>query len=140
MLLAGWVAAFPVPFLIYFAPSWSWIVAATILLGVNQGLCWSMSQTANLDFTRPDQRGITLGLNEFAGYAGVAAAGIVTAYLTESLGMRDGLLVFGIAIIAAGTLPCLVYARRCSSSVRPMVGDGFLAKMSRHQAHGKCSH
>jgi len=119
VLLAGWVAAFPVPFLIYFAPSWSWIVAATILLGVNQGLCWSMSQTAKLDFTRPDQRGLTLGLNEFAGYAGVAAAGIVTAYLTESLGMRVGLLVFGIAVIAAGTLLAVFGVRETLPFIRP---------------------
>ena len=63
-----------------------------------------MSQTAKLDFTRPDQHGLTLGLNEFAGYAGVAAAGVATAYLTESSGMRAGLLVFGLAVIAAGTL------------------------------------
>jgi MFS family permease len=122
VLLAGWVAAFPVPFLIYFAPNWSWIVAATVLLGVNQGLCWSMSQTAKLDFTRPDQRGLTLGLNEFAGYAGVAAAGIVTAYLTQGLGMRTGLLVFGIAVIAAGTLLAVFGVRETLQFVRPADG------------------
>lgn len=124
VLLAGWVAAFPVPFLIYFASAWSWIVVATVLLGVNQGLCWSMSQTAKLDFTRPDQRGLTLGLNEFSGYAGVAAAGVATAYLTESLGMRAGLLVFGIAVIAAGTLLTMFGVRETLNFIRPAADRG----------------
>ncbi|WP_210257452.1 MFS transporter [Chelativorans sp. ZYF759] len=61
VLLLGWISAIPIPFMIYFATSWSWIVAATVLLGVNQGLAWSMTQTAKLDITRPDQRGLTLG-------------------------------------------------------------------------------
>ena len=73
------------------APSWNWIVAATVLLGVNQGLTWSMTQTAKLDITRTDQRGLTIGLNEFSGYFGVAVAGIVTGYLATAFGARDGL-------------------------------------------------
>jgi hypothetical protein len=52
------VTALPIPLLIYFAPSWSWIVVATLLLGVNQGFTWSMTQTAKLDLTRPDQRAL----------------------------------------------------------------------------------
>ncbi|HKB60864.1 MAG TPA: MFS transporter, partial [Gallionellaceae bacterium] len=90
VLVLGWLAAIPIPLLVYFAPSWSWIVAATVLLGVNQGLTWSMTQTAKLDITRADQRGLTIGLNEFAGYVGVAIAGIVTAYLAGALGARSG--------------------------------------------------
>ena len=78
VLLLGWIAALPVPFMIYFAPDWNWIVAATVLLGINQGLAWSMTQTSKLDITRADQRGLTIGLNDFAGYVGVAVAGIVT--------------------------------------------------------------
>ncbi|RUM96764.1 MFS transporter [Pseudaminobacter arsenicus] len=124
VLLAGWVAAFPIPYLIYFAPDWSWIVAATVLLGVNQGLCWSMSQTAKLDFTRPEQRGLTLGLNEFAGYAGVAIAGVATAYLTESLGMRTGLLVFGIGVIGTGTVLTIFGVRETLRFVRPATAKG----------------
>ncbi len=99
VLLLGWFIAFPIPPIIYFAPSWSWIVFATVLLGVNQGLTWSMTQTAKLDLTKPGQRGLTIGLNEFSGYFGVALAGIATAYLTEWLGARDGLLWFGLLTI-----------------------------------------
>lgn len=95
VLVLGWVAALPIAPLIYFAPSWSWIVGATVLLGINQGLCWSMTQTAQLDLTRRDQRGLTIGLNEFSGYVGLALAGILTAYLAVIFGARLGLLVFG---------------------------------------------
>jgi MFS family permease len=78
VLLVGWLVAVPIPVLVYLAPSWNWIVLATVLLGVNQGLTWSMTQTAKLDLTRADQRGLVIGLNEFAGYVGVAVAGVVT--------------------------------------------------------------
>ncbi len=98
VLLIGWLAALPIPLMIYFAPSWIWIVAATVLLGVNQGLTWSMTQTAKLDITRLDQRGLTIGLNEFSGYLGLALAGIVTAYLATAMGARAGLLWFGMTV------------------------------------------
>lgn len=65
--------------------------------GVNQGLCWSMTQTSKLDLTRADQRGLTVGLNEFSGHVGVAAAGILTAYSAEMIGIRFGLLAFGLS-------------------------------------------
>jgi len=104
VLLLGWVTAIPIPILIYFAPSWDWIVAATLLLGVNQGFTWSMTQTAKLDLTRPDQRGLTIGFNEFSGYIGVAIAGIVTGYLATELGPRTGLLIFGLTVIGIATL------------------------------------
>lgn len=99
VLVAGWLFALPIPVLLYLAPDWGWIVAATVLLGINQGLAWSMTQTAKLDLTRAEERGLILGLNEFAGYAGVAAAGIITAYAAEALGARVGLLVFGLGVV-----------------------------------------
>jgi MFS family permease len=104
VLLVGWLVALPIPPLVYFAPSWGWIVAATILLGINQGLTWSMTQTAKLDLTRADQRGLVIGLNEFSGYVGVAIAGIVTGYAASLLGPRTGLLWFGVAVIGLATL------------------------------------
>ena len=103
VLLLGWAIALPIPFMIYFAPSWNWIVAATVLLGVNQGFTWSMTQTSKLDITRADQRGLTIGLNEFAGYVGVAIAGILTGYLATAYGARLGLLLFG-AVVTLGAL------------------------------------
>jgi MFS family permease len=102
VLLLGWWIALPIPIMVWYAPSWAWVVAATVLLGVNQGLAWSMTQTAKLDITRMQERGLTLGLNEFAGYVGVALAGIITAWLAMELGARLGLLIFGMAIILCG--------------------------------------
>lgn len=104
VLLVGWLVAWPIPALVYFAPSWGWIVAATVLLGVNQGLTWSMTQTAKLDLTRADQRGLVIGLNEFAGYVGVALAGVATGYAASLWGPRDGLMWFGAAVIGLATL------------------------------------
>ncbi len=111
VLLWGWLAALPIPFIILYADNWNWIVFATVLLGVNQGLTWSMTQTAKLDLTRADQRGLTIGLNEFSGYFGVAVAGIVTGYLASGLGPRLGLFVFGLSAIVAAGLLTLVWVK-----------------------------
>ncbi|WER50301.1 MFS transporter [Cupriavidus sp. WKF15] len=104
VLLLGWLVALPIPALVYLATSWSWIVFATILLGINQGLTWSMTQTAKLDITRADQRGLVIGLNELSGYVGVALAGVVTGYLASLLGPRQGLLWFGGVVIGLATI------------------------------------
>lgn len=104
VLLLGWVVALPIPVMIWLAPNWSWVVAATVLLGVNQGLTWSMTQTSKLDITRLEERGLTLGLNEFAGYVGVALAGILTAYIATRFGARQGLLIFGLTVIGLALL------------------------------------
>jgi len=102
--LLGWIIALPIPLLFYFAQSWSWVVMATLLLGVNQGLTWSMSQTSKLDITASHERGLTIGLNEFAGYTGVALGGLASAYISQWLGLKTGLLVFGLAIISTALI------------------------------------
>jgi len=111
VLLLGWAAAIPIPFMILYAPNWNWIVAATVLLGVNQGFTWSMTQTAKLDITRADQRGFTVGLNEFSGYVGVAIAGILTGYLAMAFGPRLGLFVFGCVVIVLALLLTALWVR-----------------------------
>jgi MFS family permease len=111
VLLLGWLSAIPIPFMVLYAPSWSWVVAATVLLGINQGLCWSMTQTAKMDITRADERGFTMGMNEFSGYVGVAVAGIVTGYLAMGLGPRLGLFVFSAAVIALAIVLTLASIR-----------------------------
>lgn len=109
VLLLGWLSAVPIPFMIWYAPSWGWIVAATVLLGVNQGFTWSMTQTSKLDLARGDQRGLAIGTNEFAGYVGVAVAGVITAYLAELFGPRLGLLWFGLASIGMAATATLLW-------------------------------
>lgn len=111
VLLLGWLSALPIPFMILWAPSWGWIVAATVLLGMNQGFAWSMTQTSKLDITRADQRGLTIGLNEFAGYVGVAIAGIVTGYMAAAFGPRLGLLIFGLVVIVSALLLTLFFVK-----------------------------
>ena len=111
VLLIGWLSAVPIPFMILWAPSWGWIVAATVLLGMNQGFAWSMTQTSKLDITRPDQRGLTIGLNEFAGYVGVAIAGIVTGYMATAFGPRQGLLIFGLVVIVSALVLTLFFVQ-----------------------------
>ncbi|MBI2747296.1 MAG: MFS transporter [Burkholderiales bacterium] len=111
VLLIGWLSALPIPFMILWAPSWGWIVAATVLLGMNQGFAWSMTQTSKLDITRADQRGLTIGLNEFAGYVGVAIAGIVTGYMATAFGARLGLLIFGGVVIVSALVLTLFFVK-----------------------------
>jgi MFS family permease len=111
VLLLGWLVALPIPVMIWFAPNWSWVVAATVLLGVNQGLTWSMTQTSKLDITRLEERGLTLGLNEFSGYVGVALAGIATAYMASHFGARQGILIFGMTVIVLALLLTQIWVK-----------------------------
>ena len=111
VLVVGWITALPIPFLLMSAPSWSWVVFATALLGVNQGLCWSMALNSKLDMTHLRQKGLVNGLNEFSGYAAVALAGITTAWLVEIYGARQGLFIFGTAVISLGLLSALMLVR-----------------------------
>lgn len=111
VLMLGWLIALPIPPMILYAPTWNWIVAATVLLGINQGLTWSMTQTAKLDLTHAQQRGLTIGLNEFAGYFGVALAGIITAYLSEWFGAREGLMGFGLVVIVLAIITTQLWVK-----------------------------
>lgn len=111
ILLLGWLIAFPIPVIIFYANHWYWIVFATILLGINQGFTWSMTQTSKLDITRADQRGLTIGLNEFAGYFGVALAGVITGYMAGFFGPRMGLLIFGTTVVAVSMSLTLIWVK-----------------------------
>lgn len=99
VLIWGWLVALPIPFMILWAPSWGWIVAANVLLGINQGFCWSMTVTAKMDIVKGSERGLATGVNEFAGYGGVALAGLFTGYLASYFDPRLSLFIFGLAVI-----------------------------------------
>jgi MFS family permease len=111
VLIWGWLVALPIPFIFLWAPSWSWIVAANVLLGINQGFAWSMTVTSKLDIVRPEQRGVATGFNEFAGYGGVALAGLLTGYLATSFDPRQSLFVFGLAVILLALFSALLFSR-----------------------------
>ena len=88
VLVAGWLVAMPVPFLLMAAPSWNWVIAANVLLGISQGLTWSLTVIMKIDLAGPRQRGLALGLNEFAGYFAVAASARATAWIAATYGLR----------------------------------------------------
>jgi len=108
LLVAGWLVALPVPLLIAFAPSWWFIVVANLLLGINQGLAWSMTVVMKIDLAGPRRRGLALGLNEAAGYLGVAASAFVTGALAASYAPRTVVWVGAAVIAAAGLLISLL--------------------------------
>jgi MFS family permease len=104
VLLAGWLCGLPVPWMLLLAPSWSWIVAANLLLGANQGFAWSMTVTSKIDLVGRRQRGLALGINEFSGYVGVALASAATGVLAASYGLRPVPFVFAGLVAVGGFL------------------------------------
>jgi MFS family permease len=102
ILVLGWVAGVPVPLLVMWAPSWGWIVAANVLLGLNQGLAWSMTVLMKIDLVGPQRRGLATGLNEFAGYLAVAGAALASGVIASRYGLRPEPFYLGIGFAAAG--------------------------------------
>ncbi|TQJ38173.1 MFS transporter [Arthrobacter sp. SLBN-112] len=102
VLVAGWLAAVPVPLMLIFGPSWGWIVAANVLLGISQGLTWSTAVIMKMDLVGPRQRGLAMGFNEAAGYLGVAVTALATGYLATAYGLRPAPFLLGAAYIALG--------------------------------------
>ena len=117
LLVLGWALALPVPLLIAVAPSWGWIVAANVLLGVNQGLTWSMTVLMKIDLVGPERRGFALGLNESAGYGGVALAAALSGWLAADFAPRDVLVVAGAIVALAGFLLSLLFVRDTGAHV-----------------------
>jgi MFS family permease len=117
LLIAGWAVALPVPLLIAAAPSWAWIVAANVLLGVNQGLAWSMTVVMKIDLVGPKRRGFALGLNEAAGYGGVALAAGLSGWLAAEFAARDVLAVAGAGIAVIGFLLSVLFVRDTGAHV-----------------------
>ncbi|WP_110336789.1 MFS transporter [Prauserella flavalba] len=102
LLVTGWLIGIPVPFALAWAPSWGWIVAANVLLGLNQGLTWSMTVNMKIDLVGPARRGLATGLNEAAGYVAVGATALLTGYLATVYGLRPAPELLGAVFVAAG--------------------------------------
>ena len=117
LLIAGWLVALPVPLLIGVAPSWAWVVAANLFLGVNQGLAWSMTVVMKIDLVGPERRGFALGLNEAAGYGGVALAAAVSGWLAADLVARDVLVVGGAAVALLALAITVIFVRDTAGHV-----------------------
>ena len=102
VLVAGWLVGLPVPLLLIWAPTWSWIVAANLLLGINQGLCWSTTVIMKIDLAGPERRGLAMGLNEAAGYLAVAFTAFLTGLIAARAGLRPEPFYLGLAYAGLG--------------------------------------
>jgi MFS family permease len=111
ILVAGWLIGLPVPFLVIFAPNWGWVVFANILLGINQGLCWSTTVIMKIDLVGPKQRGLAMGFNEAAGYLAVSGAALASGYLATAYALRPQPFFLGIVFALCGLLLSLFFVR-----------------------------
>ena len=118
VLVAGWILAAPVPFLLMWAPSWGWVIVANVFLGVSQGLTWSTAVIMKIDLAGPKSRGTAMGLNEFAGYFAVAVAAWATGYIAAAHGLRPEPFYLGVAFVACGLFLSIFVVRETHGHAR----------------------
>jgi MFS family permease len=123
VLVAGWLIGLPVPLLLIWAPDWSWVVLANVLLGVNQGLTWSTTVIMKIDLVGPARRGLALGLNEAAGYGTVALTAFATGLIAERWGLRPGPFLLGLAYACLGLGLSAIFVRETSAHARHEAAD-----------------
>ena len=111
LLVTGWIIAIPIPFILMFAPSWSWIIAANVLLGINQGLAWSSTVVMKIDIVGEKQRGFAMGLNEFAGYIAVAIVAFLTGWIASEYGIRPYPFYLGIGLVFLGLFGSIFFIK-----------------------------
>lgn len=111
LLVAGWIIGTPIPFILMVAPNWSWIIAANVLLGINQGLTWSSTVVMKIDLVGEKQRGFAMGLNEFAGYISVAIVAFLTAWIASEYGIRPYPFYLGIGLVFLGLFSSLFFLK-----------------------------
>ncbi len=133
LLVTGWIIGLPIPFLLMYAPDWNWIIAANMLLGINQGLTWSSTVVMKIDLVGEKQRGFAMGLNEFAGYLSVAVIAFFTAWVAGKYGLRPYPFYIGIVLAVAGLLGSLFFirdtkhhvAKETATSLVPLLKNSF---------------
>jgi MFS family permease len=118
ILVVGWLFGLPVPIIIMLAPSWDWIVFANVLLGINQGLCWSTTIIMKIDLVGPARRGLAMGLNEAAGYLAVAGAALASGYLAATYGLRPEPFYLGVVFAVAGLVLSLLFVQESRGHAR----------------------
>jgi len=111
LLIYGWLFAIPIPFLLMWAPSWNWIILANVLLGINQGLTWSSTVTMKIDLVGDKQRGLAMGINEFAGYLSIGLIALLTAWIAETYGIRPYPFYIGILFVILGLFFSLFWVK-----------------------------
>ncbi|MFC2972957.1 MFS transporter [Azotobacter bryophylli] len=129
VLVAGWLVAVPVPFILMWGPDWNWVLGANLLLGISQGLTWSTTVIMKIDLVGPRQRGLAMGLNEFAGYLAVAGSALATGWIAAQYGLRPEPFYLGVVYVALGLLLSLLPVRETrhhaarEAQGRPPVAD-----------------
>ena len=118
VLVLGWLVGLPVPFMIMWAPSWEWVIAANALLGINQGFAWSMTVIMKIDLVGPKSRGLAVGLNEFAGYLAVGVTAFLTGYIAAQYGLRPAPIYLGVAYAIFGLVLSILLVRDTRDHVR----------------------
>jgi MFS family permease len=132
VLIAGWLIGLPVPFMLGWGPSWSWIIMANILLGMSQGLAWSMTVNMKIDLVGPKRRGLAMGLNEAAGYGAVGLTALITGYIASSYGLRPEPFYIGIFYTIAGLILSILIIKdtrghatlEASQIKKTLIGEG----------------
>ena len=132
VLVAGWLVAVPVPLMLIWAPSWGWVVAANVLLGISQGLTWSTTVIMKIDLVGPSRRGTAMGLNEAAGYGAVAATALATGYLADAYGLRPAPFLLGVAFAALGLGLSTLVVRETRGHARLEAADRLARADGRH--------
>ena len=129
LLIAGWVIGIPVPFVLMYAPDWNWIVAANVLLGANQGLAWSSTVVMKIDLVGERNRGLAMGLNEFAGYVAVGVVAFLTGWIAGEYGLRPYPFYLGVVLVFAGLLVSVFFIRDTRHHVAKEAEDNRIPKL-----------
>src|SRR5690606_15955152 len=109
LLILGWIIALPVPFILIFAPNWNWVIAANILLGISQGLTWGITVIMKVDLVGQKERGVAIGLNEFAGYLSLGLTALLSAMIADKFGITPFPFYIGIAASIIGILLTIIF-------------------------------
>jgi len=155
VLVAGWLIGLPVPLLLMWAPSWSWVIVANVLLGINQGLTWSTTVIMKIDLVGPERRGLAMGLNEAAGYGALALTALATGYIAENAGLRPEPFYLGLVFAGLGLGLSTLFVRETRGHARHeaanhvsrhahdhdalTTGEVFLRTSFREKALSSCS-
>ena len=129
LLILGWIVAIPVPFILMLAENWNWIIAANVLLGINQGLAWSSTVVMKIDLVGEKQRGFAMGLNEFAGYLSVAIVAFFTGYIANTYGVRPYPFYIGIGLIVLGLLGSIFFVKDTRHHVAMETGTSNVPRL-----------
>lgn len=129
LLILGWIFAIPIPFILMWAPSWNWIIAANVLLGLNQGFAWSSTVTMKIDLVGDKNRGLAMGINEFAGYISVGLVAFLTGWIAQNYGIRPYPFYIGIAFVGMGLGLSIIFVHDTQGHVAAAVGESHVPRL-----------